>query len=161
MKKTLKKYRVLIRDENTPLLLEREKGRFRTKMMAEIYKHMLMNQGYGVRIKKGNQVGKLKRIFISHPFAADLEMNRVRVIMILEELHEKYPDIIFLSPLHLFSYMKTETKVQREEVMAICYDMIRISDEVWSYGSSEGCIDEMQFAISENKSFRFMRDNCM
>lgn len=114
-------------------------------------KHDYMNLQEIKSIMPYREVKNLKRVFVSHPFASDPYTNRIKVVKILKELNEKHPDVIFLSPLHLFSYMEGETPEQREEVMDICFNMILISDEVWSYGDSAGCSLEKKFAIDQGK----------
>jgi hypothetical protein len=94
-----------------------------------------------------------KRIFISHPFASDPQANRRSVSEILSRLHKQYPEVTFVSPLHLFSYMESETPQQRKEVMAMCYDLIDLCDEVWSFGESEGCQLEQEYAHVAGKKY--------
>lgn len=93
----------------------------------------------------------MKKIFISHPFSDDPIDNKSKCKLLLEDLHKIYPYVIFISPLHLFDYMEDETPNQREEIMRICYTLIDLSDEIWIYGNSEGCIKEQMYASSINK----------
>ena len=93
-------------------------------------------------------VGRVKRVFISHPFSSDPEGNRVRVDIICHDLVKQ--GILPISPLHLFSFM--ENDLQREEILQVCFRLIDICDEVWVYGDSEGCREERGYALSIDKS---------
>ena len=92
-------------------------------------------------------VGRVKRVFISHPFSSDPEGNRVRVDIICHDLVKQ--GILPISPLHLFSFM--EDDLQREEILQVCFRLIDICDEVWVYGDSEGCEKEREYALSRGK----------
>ena len=92
-------------------------------------------------------VGRVKRVFISHPFSSDPEGNRVRVDIICHDLVKQ--GILPISPLHLFSFMENDDK--REEILQVCFRLIDICDEVWIYGDSEGCKKEREYALSRGK----------
>jgi len=94
----------------------------------------------------------MKRVFISHPFADDPVGNKIKVNKLLDELNENFPEILFISPLHLFAFMKTETPEQRIEIMEICHTLIDTCDELWSYGNSPGCMDEYAYASETKKA---------
>lgn len=82
------------------------------------------------------------RIFISHPYASNPELNKIKVDKICRELvAEGYTPI---SPLHLFSFYDDDSN--REEVLEVCYHLIECVDELWCYGDSEGCRLEMNYA---------------
>ncbi len=91
----------------------------------------------------------VKRVFISHPYKDDPKGNKKLVDTICRELAEK-DDILPISPLHLFSFMKDDSN--REEILQVCFRLIDICDEVWVYGDSEGCRKEMEYALSIGKS---------
>ena len=93
-------------------------------------------------------VGRVKRVFISHPYKDDPKGNKKRVDTICRELAKK-DDILPISPLHLFSFM--EDDLQREEILQVCFRLIDICDEVWIYGGSEGCEKEREYALSRGK----------
>ena len=92
----------------------------------------------------------MKRVFISHPFTSDPEGNRVRVDIICRDLVKQ--GILPISPLHLFSFMENDDK--REEILQVCFRLIDICDEVWTYGDSEGCRMELEYARSIGKVVR-------
>ena len=97
-------------------------------------------------------VGRVKRVFISHPFSSDPEGNRVRVDIICHDLAKQ--GILPISPLHLFSFM--EDDLQREEILQVCFRLIDICDEVWVYGDSEGCRREAKYAKSVGKPVKMV-----
>ena len=94
----------------------------------------------------------MKRIFVSHPFKDDPKGNREKVDKICKNLLSQ--GYLPLSPLHLFGFMEDDT--HREEVMHVCYDLIDISDEVWVYGTSEGCKAEEFYAFDQGKVVSIM-----
>jgi hypothetical protein len=96
-------------------------------------------------------VGRVKRVFISHPYKDDPKENKKRVDTICRELAKK-DDILPISPLHLFSFMENDDK--REEILQVCFGLIDICDEFWIYGDSEGCRMELEYARSIGKVVR-------
>jgi hypothetical protein len=93
-------------------------------------------------------VDNVKRVFISHPYSDYPEINRIKVNTLCEALN-KDPNLLPISPLHLFAYMDDDTK--RNAILAACYDLIDICDEVWIYGDSNGTRAERDYAELKNK----------
>jgi len=93
----------------------------------------------------------MRLVFISHPYKDDPNGNKKRVDTICRELAER-DDILPISPLHLFSFMENDDK--REEILQVCFRLIDICDEVWTYGDSEGCRMELEYARSIGKVVR-------
>lgn len=87
----------------------------------------------------------MKKVFISHPFAKDKLINRMKA----EKICRDIKGVIPISPLHLFGFMDNDT--HREEIMKVCYNLIDICDEVWVYGDSEGCRKEKEYAELKGK----------
>lgn len=88
------------------------------------------------------------RIFISHPCGDNVPLRREQNRALIERLQRKYPDALFLSPLLLFDYMDDEGDF-RDDIMQVCFEMIEyLADEVWVFGNSEGCREEVEFAES-------------
>jgi hypothetical protein len=88
-----------------------------------------------------------KYIFISHPYANNPEQNRKNVDKICKYLSKH--NIVPISPLHLFSFYSDDT--DRGEIMVICKHLIDICNEVWIFGDSKGCKEEMKYANSKGK----------
>jgi hypothetical protein len=82
------------------------------------------------------------RIFVSHPYIDNPEGNYRKVNIICKNLVKQ--GHIPISPLHLFSFYDDDS--DRDEIMAICYHLIDCADELWSYGDSEGCRQERDYA---------------
>lgn len=72
------------------------------------------------------QIRGYELIFLSHPFADDPQANKRRVDFIAKEIREANPEALILSPLHSFSYFKTDD--MREAIMYECYEMIKRVD---------------------------------
>ena len=77
----------------------------------------------------------MKRIFVSHPFKDNPEINRKIVDSICKELVKD--GYLPISPIHMFGFMENDD--HRKEIMSVCAELIEMSDEVWVYGWSEGC----------------------
>ena len=69
----------------------------------------------------------MKWVFISHPYKDDPKGNRKLVDTTCRELAKK-DDILPISPLHLFSFMKDDSN--REEILQVCFRLIDICDVV-------------------------------
>ena len=67
---------------------------------------------------------KGKYAFISHPYKDNPEENKKSVDRICKYLAGQ--GIIPISPIHLFSFYENDNN--REEIMNICYELIKISD---------------------------------
>jgi len=88
----------------------------------------------------------MKKVFISHSFQDNPEENLNKTKKLLSKLRSEYPDILFISPLHLFSYFKQEVEKFREDIIQYCKHLLQECDEIWVYGKSEGCMKEAQYA---------------
>jgi len=88
---------------------------------------------FGDMRKEGN---KLKRVYISHPLAGNIEGNRLKVDAICKALTAT-GEVLPISPIHLFGYMENDK--HREEIMQVDLDLIDLCDELWVYGYSVGC----------------------
>lgn len=91
----------------------------------------------------------MKKVFISHPLAGDMEGNREKADRICRYIVGQ--GLLPISPLHLFSYIDEEDERLRREIMEVCYRLIDLSDEVWVYGNSEGCKMEKEYAELKGK----------
>ncbi len=91
----------------------------------------------------------MKKVFISHPLAGDMEGNREKVDKICRYIVGQ--GLLPISPLHLFSFIDRKNEEIRKEIMEVCYKLIDISDEVWIYGDSKGCRMEREYAELKGK----------
>ena len=88
-----------------------------------------------------------KRVFVSHPYADNPERNKAKVNVICKNLVKE--GYLPISPLHLFSFYEEDE--EREDILQFCYDLIDNCDIVHIYGDSEGCLLEMEYALSKPK----------
>lgn len=95
----------------------------------------------------------MRKVFISHPFRGDEDMNRLKVDKICKNIMDDKDDVLPLSPLHLWSFMSANP-IYENTVMSVCFDMISISHEVWVFKYKElskGQKQELKFAKSKDK----------
>ena len=85
----------------------------------------------------------MKRVYISHPFSGDIEGNRNKAEAICREL-DRRGEVLPVSPIHLFSHMDDDSR--RDEVLAVCLDLLEMVDEMWVFGDSAGCREECEMA---------------
>ena len=88
-----------------------------------------------------------KKVFVSHPFKDNPELNMEKVDKICKQLDED--GFLPISPLHLFSYKTKDS--DRELIMESCFKMIDFCDAVFIYGDSKGCMRELKYARKNNK----------
>ena len=88
----------------------------------------------------------MNKVFISHPFQDNPEENLSKTKSLLSKLRREYPEILFISPLHLFSYFKQEVQNFRADIIEFCKHLLDNCDEIWLYGKSDGCMEEAQYA---------------
>ena len=85
----------------------------------------------------------MRRVFISHPYKDNPAENKKKVDKICKDLLSQ--GYLPISPLHLFSYIESETGI-RDEIIRACTDLIMVADHFYSYGNSEGCRIEREIA---------------
>ena len=86
----------------------------------------------------------MDRIFVSYPVSDNPIKRKEENRALIERLQKENPDVLFISPLLLFDMEDDE---KRDEIMEVCKEIILNScDEVWSFGDSEGCRCEREFA---------------
>ena len=89
----------------------------------------------------------MKKTFISHPYSDNPELRLKQVDCICRNLP---PDILPISPLHLFSFEDNDSR--REQILQVCFDLIDMCDEVYVYyyeGVSQGQSSELLYANVE------------
>ena len=90
-----------------------------------------------------------KRVFISHEYAGNPDKNVARADRICKTILNKYPEYIPISPLHMFSYFDDEDKDFRDPILDFCFDSIENCKVLWTFGYSNGCLQEINKAIRE------------
>ena len=115
-----------------------------TKKFLEIYLRDLIKEKRAIRTSTKPPERKFKKtIYISHPFQGKRE-NLEKVTKIIENLVKKFPDYLFLSPIHAFGH--EYTLVDYETGINKCLSLLDQCDELWVYGdfmNSTGCLIEI------------------
>lgn len=93
-----------------------------------------------------------KYIYIAHPYRGNPEYNLKEATDICRELYKYNPDVIPISPIHLFSWMDPN-----EGDMDMFYDLIDFTgNNVTFYGDwlkSEGCRAEAEYFRRQRKKW--------
>ena len=92
-----------------------------------------------------------KIIYVAHPFN-NLKSNINKVEKILNDIQEKYPDYLFLSPIHTFGWLYESIDYQKG--LGRCFWLIDKADEVWMFGDwekSRGCLAEIEYCKQKDK----------
>lgn len=87
----------------------------------------------------------MKTIYVAHPFRGDENANAEKVAQICRELHKDYPDYLFVSPIHAFSWFRDD----HDGALEHCLRMLARCDELWLFGDwrhSKGCMMERDAA---------------
>ena len=97
----------------------------------------------------------MKRVYIVHPLrggtrdAEIIHENYLKadvLMLVLSKEHEN-EEILFLSPIHAFSY--ASPLGPQERVLAQCCALLELADELWVFGNwqeSDGCRMEVEHA---------------
>ena len=88
-----------------------------------------------------------KKIYISHGFQG--KQDNIRSIENkIKELRKEYPNYLFISPVHTFSYLYNDTEYI--EGLEMCLFLMDSCDEVWmidkNYLESKGVVSEIIYA---------------
>lgn len=115
-------------------------------------------------------------IYISHPFSGE-NNNLERIGLLIKLLQNKYPNYLFISPVHMFGHLYHSTTY--EDGIRMCLWALEKCDEMWVFGdweNSNGCKIEMsycneylipykviniedEFGIYLDKRFKFKKGN--
>ena len=98
-----------------------------------------------------------KKVYVSHPLRGDFDRqnpdmsvvmdNYIQVSHICREIVKDFPEVLPLSPIHAFTFMR----IFEEDAVALamCLELLELADELWVYGdwkTSEGCNLEIDHA---------------
>ena len=91
----------------------------------------------------------MRKVYIAHPLRGEnREKNVQEVTKICKKVVELFPDVIPISPIHMFSYLENESKVLR-----FCLETVKECEALWLFGDwekSAGCNYENNVAKSKN-----------
>lgn len=96
-------------------------------------------------------------IYISHPYGGAQE-NEHKIASIINELIKQYPNHLFVSPVHAFSYAYTTTDYDKG--ISWCLWLLEKCDEMWVYGdykNSRGCSMEIEYCKEHQIVYKIMR----
>lgn len=120
----------------------------------------IINDDYNTAVEKlnyyintWNNTSYKKVVYISHPYGGKRKNER-KVKKIINRLQNIYPEYLFLSPIHAFSYAYFKTDY--EKGLNMCLWLLNKADEMWVYGdwaNSRGCKAEVEFCINNNIDF--------
>lgn len=100
----------------------------------------------------------MKLIYIAHEYGGKKE-NKLKVEEIIKDLIKKYPDYIFISPIHSFGYLYNE--VTYEKGIEYCLTLLDLCDEMWIYKRSKGVEIEMDYCFEHGIPYMEVKDERM
>ena len=104
--------------------------------------------------------GKEKIVYVSHPYGG-LKENEEKVASLIQSLMKKFPNFLFISPIHAFSFAYHEVKTY-EEGISYCLWLLDKCDEMWVLGNwekSKGCKVEVEFCNKQNIPYYIIEDD--
>ncbi len=93
------------------------------------------------------------KIYVAHPLRGrtgspeEVKRNTASVTSICQQLVQTFPEHLFLSPVHAFSFLSPHG--DQSVPLALCKRMLRCCDELWVFGEfleSDGCMQEIRWA---------------
>ena len=100
-----------------------------------------------------------KTVYVSHP-SLGLDKNANNAAKLIKFLVEKYPDILFISPIHTFGFMYHD--LSWDEGMRQCIALLNMCDEMWVFGNwkkSVGCNAEIEHCKQKKIPFKIIPDS--
>lgn len=106
----------------------------------------------------------LPRVYVCHPLRGPepysrerTKANQAAATEICRRIFEAKVAIPF-SPLHAFSFLDPLSATPHNNVMAMCFQLLEMCEEVWVYGewaSSKGCLEEIKLATKLHLPVKF------
>ena len=100
-------------------------------------------------------------IYISHPYQGN-EMNQEIVGELIRRLQKMYPDYLFVSAIHAFSFCYHTTDYQAG--LDMCLWLLNHCQAAWVFGdwkNSIGCQTEIEYCKEHKIYYQIMNDNCL
>lgn len=127
------------------------------KFLARYLKDIIDEKNAAKKKKESSKLNPFrfkKLIYISHPYKGKKE-NYDAISRIIKELVTKYPDYLFLSPVHAFGseYEYTDYYAGLEK----CLYLLEMCDEMWVYGdykTSTGCMNEIWYCMANDIPYK-------
>jgi hypothetical protein len=97
----------------------------------------------------------MKKVYVAHPYGGK-EENKIYVENIILKLTAKYPNTLFISPIHALGYLYPV--LEYNDGMRYCYALLEGCDELLlceGWGDSTGCNLENTVAIHHNIPIKY------
>jgi len=98
----------------------------------------------------------MKVIYVAHPYG-NIAQNKAKVENILKHLRKKYPEHLFISPIHAIGYYYDE--IEYFKGIKQCIKLLSLCDEVWfcpKWEGSQGCTIEHKYATQKNIPIKYI-----
>lgn len=100
----------------------------------------------------------MQKVFVSHPLSRNPDRYLAEVELRCQELKDK--NMLPISPLHLFSFIREETAGLRKEILKVCERLLDIADKAIFYlydnKLSSGQCYELRYCIDNDIPFEFI-----
>ena len=100
-------------------------------------------------------------IYVAHPYGG-LKANEEDTSEYVSEFIQQYPQFIFFSPVHNYSFYYTQTDY--ETGLNLCLEFLKYADELWvtgNYEKSRGCLAEIRFATEHDIPIKFFKEGAI
>lgn len=99
-----------------------------------------------------------KTVYVSHKYGGD-KNNLKEVEEIIKTQQKKHPNYMFISPLHMFSFLYND--MSYEDGLELCLYQLAECDEIWVTGEkwydSTGVIKEIEYANAHKIDVLFVK----
>lgn len=102
-------------------------------------------------------MNKRKMIYVSHAFGNNPK-NAEKVAEILIRLHTRFPEYIFISPIH--NYGIFYDKLSYLDGLKMCLDLLDRCDECWVFGTELSVGVDSEIAYCENHNIIYKIFGC-
>lgn len=100
-----------------------------------------------------------KTVYVSHKYGGD-KNNLKEVEEIIKTQQKKHPNYMFISPLHMFSFLYND--MSYEDGLELCLYQLAECDEIWVTGEkwydSTGVIKEIEYANAHKIDVLFVKN---
>lgn len=105
----------------------------------------------------------MKKVYIAHPLRGDnYDKNIEETSKICRLIYEIFPEILPVSPIHMFDFLSHQGKDAENKVIEYCINVLKDCDEVWFFGdwrNSVGCMIE-NFYVGDKPFLDFSKKDC-
>lgn len=101
-------------------------------------------------------------VYISHPQGGKVENEKI-VGDLINSLREKFPNHLFVSPIHAFSFAY-HTVPEYQIGLDMCLWLLDKCDEMWVFGDYEnsvGCLAEIAYCQNNQVYYQIIKENCL